>query len=236
MNKLIHRSESRGTADHGWLYSRHTFSFAGYYNPERMGYGKLRVLNDDRVKGGGGFGTHPHDNMEIVSVPLAGALRHRDSMGNTHVIRAGEVQIMSAGTGVTHSEYNDSATEPVNFLQIWVLPKQRDTTPRYDQKSFDAAERRNRFQTVVSPEEDKQSVRINQDAWFSLGDCDAGGTLRYTLQRAGNGIYLFVLEGEIEIDGDRLATRDAIGVTDAAEVDIEAVRDSRLLLIEVPMH
>jgi redox-sensitive bicupin YhaK (pirin superfamily) len=236
MNKLIHRADTRGVADHGWLYSRHTFSFAGYYNPQRMGFGKLRVVNDDTVKGGGGFDTHPHDNMEIVSVPLNGALRHRDSMGNTHLISADEVQVMSAGTGLTHSEYNDSATEPVNFLQIWVLPKLHDIGPRYGQKAFDPAGRRNRFQTVVSPGEDESAVRINQDAWFSLGDCDAGRTLAYTLHSAANGVYLFVIEGAVEVDGERLEDRDAVGITEATEVTVAAVRDSRLLLMEVPMR
>jgi redox-sensitive bicupin YhaK (pirin superfamily) len=235
MNKIIHRAESRGVADHGWLYSRHTFSFANYYHPERMGFGTLRVINDDIVKGGGGFGTHPHDNMEIISVPLAGALRHRDSMGNTHVIRAGEVQIMSAGSGLTHSEHNDSASEPVNFLQIWVLPKQRNIAPRYGQKAFDRAGHHNRLQTVVAPEQDGASVWINQDAWFSLGDFDAGRTVRYPLKKAGNGVYLFVIDGEIEVAGETLAKRDAIGLTDVTEVAIGAARDSRLLVIDVPM-
>jgi redox-sensitive bicupin YhaK (pirin superfamily) len=234
MDKIIHRAESRGIADHGWLYSRHTFSFADYHDPDRMGFGKLRVLNDDVVKGGAGFGTHPHDNMEIVSLPLAGALRHRDSMGNTHVIRAGEVQIMSAGTGLTHSEHNDSATRTVNFLQLWVLPKERDIEPRYGQKAFDHTGRRNRFQTVVAPH-DGESVWINQDAWFSLGDVDAGRTLSYTANKAGDGLYLFVIEGQIEVADEALGTRDAIGIIGAHELSIGAGMDSRLLLIEVPM-
>ncbi|MGD2073597.1 MAG: pirin family protein [Gammaproteobacteria bacterium] len=235
MSKIIHRAESRGVADHGWLYSRHTFSFASYYDPDRMGFGKLRVVNDDLVKGGAGFGAHPHDNMEIVSVPLAGALRHRDSMGNTHVIRAGEVQIMSAGTGLTHSEYNDSATEAVNFLQIWVLPKERDIEPRYGQKAFDQAEHHNRFLTVVAPERGDETVWINQDAWLSLGNLDAGRTLSYTANRAGHGLYLFVIEGQIEVADETLGTRDAIGITDAAELAVGAGLDSWLLMIEVPM-
>jgi len=236
MNKIIHRADSRGTADHGWLYSRHTFSFANYYDPERMGFGKLRVINDDVVKGGGGFGTHPHDNMEIISVPLAGALRHRDSMGNTHVIRQGEVQIMSAGTGLTHSEYNESATDAVNFLQIWVMPKQRNIEPRYGQKAFDAAERRNRFQTVVAPDPHDGMVWINQDAWFSLGDFDAGQSGSYQARKDGNGVYLFVIDGEVEVAGETLAKRDAIGLTDVGEVAIRAATDSRLLVIDVPMQ
>ena len=235
MSKIIHRADSRGIADHGWLYSRHTFSFASYHNPERMGFGKLRVLNDDIVKGGGGFGTHPHDNMEIVSVPLAGTLRHRDSMGNSHLIQAGEVQIMSAGTGLTHSEYNDSATEPVNFLQIWVLPKQRNIEPRYGQQVFARADRHNRFQTVIAPESDGAAVWINQDAWFSLGDFEAGQAVRYPVRKTGNGVYLFVIDGKVEVAGETLARRDAIGISDGAELDIKTVADSQLLVIDVPM-
>lgn len=235
MHKIIHRADSRGVADHGWLYSRHTFSFASYYNPERMGFGKLRVINDDIVRGDGGFGTHPHDNMEIVSVPLSGALRHRDSMGNTHVIRAGEVQIMSAGSGLTHSEYNDSASEPVNFLQIWVLPAERDITPRYGQRAFEPAARRNRLQTVVAPEGADAAVPINQQAWFSLGDFDAGHTASYALKRPDNGLYLFVIDGQVEVAGETLGTRDAIGITDAGHLAVSAQQACQLLLIDVPM-
>ena len=219
MNKIIHRADSRGVADHGWLYSRHTFSFAGYHDPERMG-----------------FGTHPHDNMEIVSVPLAGALRHRDSMGNTHVIRAGEVQIMSAGTGLTHSEYNDSASEAVNFLQIWVLPKQRNIAPRYGQRAFEHSDHHNRLQTVVAPEDNGESVWINQDAWFSLGDFDTGQFTHYQVKKTGNGAYLFVIDGAVAVAGETLAKRDAIGITDSAGLDIAAAADSRLLVIDVPMQ
>ncbi len=236
MNKVIHRAESRGIADHGWLYSRHTFSFAGYHNPERMGFGKLRVLNDDLVKGGGGFGTHPHDNMEIISVPLAGALRHKDSMGNTHVIREGEVQIMSAGTGLTHSEYNHSASEEVNFLQIWVIPLRRNIEPRYGQKTFAHADRHNRFQTVVAPESSDQSIYINQDAWFSLGDFDAGQSGNYEIRKGGNGVYLFVIDGEIEVADETLGKRDAIGIADADGLALKASQDSQLLVIDVPMQ
>jgi redox-sensitive bicupin YhaK (pirin superfamily) len=235
MNKIIHRADSRGVADHGWLYSRHTFSFAGYHNPDRMGFGTLRVINDDVVKGGGGFGTHPHDNMEIISVPLSGALRHRDSMGNTHVIRQGEVQIMSAGSGLTHSEYNDSASDPVNFLQIWVLPRERNIEPRYGQKAFDRESRRNRFQTVVAPDDKADAVWINQDAWFSLGDFDAGQSGRYRTHKPGNGLYAFLIEGRVEVAGATLDRRDAIGLPNAAEVEVKALAESQLLLMEVPM-
>ena len=236
MNTVIHRADSRGVADHGWLHSRHTFSFANYHDPERMGFGKLRVINDDIVKGGGGFGTHPHDNMEIISVPLSGALRHRDSMGNTHVIRQGDVQIMSAGSGLTHSEYNDSASAPVNFLQIWVMPRKRNIEPRYGQKAFEHADRHNRFQTVVAPEDDSDAVWINQDAWFSLGDFDAGRGGHCQARKPGNGLYLFVIEGQIEIAGQTLGKRDGIGIADAGKPDIRAVADSQLLLMDVPME
>ena len=180
-----HKNESRGLADHDWLISRHTFSFAGYYNPERMNFGLLRVLNDDIVKPSMGFGTHPHENMEIISIPLSGALRHQDSMGNKHIISTGEVQIMSAGSGLTHSEYNNSSSDDVNFLQIWVLPKEKDITPRYGQKLFDVSGRQNRFQRVVTPQASEETIWINQDAWFSLADivCWKTDKLRQTESR-----------------------------------------------------
>ncbi|HFD87098.1 MAG TPA: pirin family protein [Gammaproteobacteria bacterium] len=236
MNKVIHRAESRGLADHGWLRSRHTFSFAGYYDSQRMGFGKLRVINDDVVMGGGGFDTHPHENMEIISVPLSGALKHQDSMGNTHVIRHGEIQLMSAGTGITHSEYNYSDTHPVNFLQIWVQPREMDITPRYGQKAFPESGQHNNFQLLISPEKKSDTIWINQDAYFSLGDFDQGARIHYALHTPGNGIYVFVIDGEIELADERLASRDAIGLTDLDGADIRAVADSRILLIEVPMQ
>lgn len=233
MNGIIHRADSRGIAEHGWLHSRHTFSFASYYNPERMGFGKLRVINDDVVEAGAGFGTHPHDNMEIISIPLAGGLRHRDSMGNEHQIYTGDIQIMSAGTGISHSEYNASDSEPVNFLQIWVLPRLRNITPRYDQKTLDAADRKNRFELVISPHKNADTLWINQDAWFSLGDFDAGQLMHYTTHMAGTGVYVLVLEGEIGINNETLAKRDAIGITGTDEIEFAARQHSRLLVIEV---
>lgn len=236
MNKVIHKADTRGAAEHGWLHSRHTFSFAGYRDPERMGFGKLRVINDDVVAPGAGFDTHPHDNMEIVSVPLSGALRHRDSMGNIHVIKHGEVQIMSAGSGITHSEYNDSTTEPVNFLQIWVIPKEMNIEPRYGQELFSASDRRNRFQTVVSPEQSDDAVWINQDAWFSLADFDAGRNETYSMNKAGNGVYFFVIEGQIETAGEKLEQRDGIGITETSAFPLRATGDCQLLAIEVPMN
>lgn len=236
MKKIIHSADSRGQADHGWLRSQHTFSFAGYYDPTRMGFGKLRVVNDDVVAGGGGFGTHSHDNMEIISVPLSGALRHKDSMGNTHVIRHGEVQIMSAGTGLSHSEYNDSVTDAVNFLQIWVLPRETDIEPRYGQLTFHPIDQYNKFQLVVSPDNTGETIWINQDAYFSLGEFDQGKRVRYKVHTPGNGVYVFVIEGEIEIADERLHSRDAIGLTELEDVTITAQADSRVLLIEVPMQ
>jgi len=236
MEKIIHRADSRGVAEHGWLSSRHTFSFANYYNPERMSFGKLRVLNDDVVDPAGGFGTHSHDNMEIVSVPLSGALRHQDSMGNKHVIQHGEVQIMSAGTGLSHSEYNNSDIERVNFLQIWVLPKEQNIQPCYGQLAFDPADHHNEFQLVVSPEKNNETVWINQEAYFSLGDFEQHQTGHYTVRQSGHGIYLFVIDGAVEVAGETLNKRDAIGIVNTNELTVRALDNSQLLIIEVPMY
>jgi redox-sensitive bicupin YhaK (pirin superfamily) len=235
MNTIYHENESRGLADHGWLISRHTFSFAGYHNPERMNFGLLRVLNDDIVKPEKGFGTHPHDNMEIISIPLAGSLRHQDSMGNKHIISTGEVQIMSAGSGITHSEYNNSSTEDVNFLQIWVLPKNRNIEPRYAQKFFEKNDRRNQFQLVVSPQSSKQTVRINQDAWFSLADIDSGENAIYQKNDNKNGVYFFTLEGDATIDESVVHRRDGLGVVTGDHHEIMAKTQTQILAIEVPL-
>ena len=235
MKTIVHKAESRGFADHGWLSSKHTFSFAGYHNPDRVHFGALRVLNDDQVAAGKGFGTHPHDNMEIVSIPLFGDLAHKDSTGTEKVIKSGDVQIMSAGSGLRHSEYNHSKDDEVQFLQIWVFPKERDIEPRYEQKSFSAEDRMNKFQTVVSPE-DSSAVWINQDAFFSLANLDAGTELTYEVKKTGNGVYLFVLNGDITIADEKLDTRDAIGVTEANSVDLKANSYAEVLAIEVPME
>ena len=235
MKTVIHKANSRGHANFGWLNSRHTFSFGQYYNPERVQFGKLRVLNDDVVIGGEGFPTHPHSNMEIISIPLKGALAHTDSTGTERVIETGEVQIMSAGTGLTHSEYNASKTEEVNFLQVWVLPKEKDITPRYNQKKFSQAERNNKLQTVVSPEDD-DALWINQDSWFSLTDLDAGKSVDYSMHQESNGVYVFVIDGQIEVDHNQLDRRDAIGVFDTSKLELKATTDSKLLIIEVPMN
>lgn len=235
MKTTIHKSNSRGLANHGWLLSRHTFSFAGYYNPERIRFGLLRVLNDDIVQPGQGFGTHPHDNMEIVSIPLKGELAHRDSEGHEKVIYTNDVQIMSAGSGLTHSEYNHSENDEVNFLQIWVFPKERDIKPRYEQKTFEPEKRINNIKTVVSPDKTDGALWINQDAYFSLAKPDGGKELEYKIKHKGNGLYVFVIEGNIEIAGETLGKRDAIGLEETESVNIKALSDSDLLLIEVPM-
>lgn len=233
---VLHRNETRGKANFGWLDSKHTFSFGHYYDPDRIQFGALRVLNDDRVLPAQGFGTHPHKNMEIVSIPLSGALRHEDSEGNKAVIRAGEVQAMSAGTGIRHSEYNDSETEDVRFLQIWILPLEQDIAPRYDQKAFLKAERKNQFQQVVGPLNDSENlVRINQHAYFSLADIDAGQTVTYKAHQPGHGIYIFVLEGDAQVDDQQLLTRDALGVTGQTSVSVRANGETEVLVIEVPM-
>jgi redox-sensitive bicupin YhaK (pirin superfamily) len=235
MTQILHKDDSRGLADHGWLVSRHTFSFADYYNPQRMNFGLLRVINDDIVKPGMGFGTHPHENMEIISIPLAGSLRHQDSLGSRHVITAGEVQVMSAGSGLTHSEYNNSDLEDVNFLQIWVFPEQKNIPPRYGQQRFDQAARHNRFQTLVSPARESDAIWINQQAWFSMVDLDAGASLSYQKHQPKSGIYFFVISGQLEIAGQLLERRDGLGLSAAGEVDIRANSQAELLCIEVPM-
>lgn len=235
MNTVIHKAATRGHADHGWLNSHHTFSFANYHNPERMNFGVLRVLNDDRVQAGKGFGTHPHDNMEIVSIPLQGDLEHKDSMGNVAVIKEGDVQVMSAGTGVTHSEYNKNADSEVKFLQIWLFPRKRGVTPRYDQISIRDIQKQNAFYQVLSPDPDDQGVWINQDAWFHLGNFDAGRAEKYTIKKAGNGVYAFILEGEVEINGEKLSKRDGMGVWDTDAITVKATTGARVLLMDVPM-
>ncbi len=236
MKTILHQAESRGHANHGWLDSHHTFSFAGYYEPTRVHFGLLRVLNDDIVKGGMGFGQHPHDNMEIVSIPLHGALEHRDNTGGHAVIRSGEVQIMSAGSGIAHSEKNASSTEDVNFLQIWVFPKERNIKPRYDQKVFEKDARKNILQTVVSPEKENGALWINQDAWFTLTNLTKGASVDYAPHRTGSGVYVFVIDGDVTAGGQTLRRRDGLGITEFDNVTLRAERDSELLLIEVPMN
>lgn len=235
-NYTIHKQETRGHANHGWLNAKHSFSFGSYYNPERIHFGALRVLNDDEVAPGRGFGTHPHDNMEIVTIPLEGTLEHRDSMGNTAVIKNNEIQMMSAGTGIQHSEYNKSLSEYLRLLQIWVFPKHRDIQPRYDQMELVDAELKNNLKVVASPlESNDAGIKLNQDAWFSLGQMEAGSKLNYSIKKEGNGAYAFVIEGSLKIDGYELNKRDAIGVSDATDFEIEITDQSKLLIIDVPM-
>jgi hypothetical protein len=235
MNSILHKAGTRGHANHGWLDTNHTFSFAHYYDPARVHFGALRVLNDDFVEGGMGFGTHPHDNMEIISIPLLGDLEHRDSMGNVAVIKQNDVQIMSAGTGIQHSEYNKNKDKKVNFLQIWVFPKQRNIKPHYDQKNFDPAKRENKLQLIVSPEKESEGVWINQDAKFYLGNLKKGFQTDYTISQKGNGVYVFVVEGDVTINGQKLNKRDGFGIWDIDKFSITADSDSELLLMDVPM-
>ncbi|MEC8885070.1 MAG: pirin family protein, partial [Bacteroidota bacterium] len=208
MKKILHKSETRGDANHGWLHSKHTFSFANYYDPQRMNFGVLRVLNDDKVSGGMGFGTHPHQNMEIISIPLSGDLEHQDSMGNTTVIKEGDIQVMSAGTGVQHSEYNKNKDEEVRFLQIWVIPHTQNVEPRYDQITLKKEDRKNKLQQVLSPNKEDAGVWIHQDAWFNMVDLDADKAVTYDFNLASNGLYLFVLEGSVEVADEKLERRD----------------------------
>ena len=234
MKSILHQADTRGFADHGWLNSHHTFTFGSYHHPDRMGFGLLRVINDDVVQPEMGFGTHPHDNMEIISIPLLGELRHQDSMGNTQHIHTGEVQIMSAGVGLTHSEYNASSSDAVNFLQIWVLPKELNIEPRYDQKVFRPEDRCNQWQLVVAPDAE-DAVWINQAAWFSLGDYTKGTIGCYKLRQSGHGIYLFVIEGAVTVSGQTLERRDGLGISGTEQLEFEASEDCELLIMEVPL-
>ena len=235
MEKILHRAHTRGYANHGWLKSYHSFSFANYYDPERINFGALRVLNDDTVSGGMGFGKHPHENMEIVSIPLSGDLEHEDSMGNKVVIKEGDVQIMTAGTGIIHGEKNKNPDKEVKFLQIWVVPKIKNVNPKYDQITLQQGNQRNKLQQIVSPNPDDDGVTINQDAWFYLADLDAGIELSYVPKGRNPGIYAFVLEGEITVNDEKLSRRDGLGVTEVNELLIRVETDAKLLLMEVPM-
>lgn len=233
---VLHKANTRGVADHGWLKSYQSFSFAGYYNPERIHFGALRVLNDDIVTGGMGFGEHPHDNMEIISIPLEGELQHKDSMGNVATIKSGEIQVMSAGTGIYHSEYNPDAKNPAKFLQIWLFPNRRNVEPRYDQIVLDKTERKNEFVQILSPNADDAGVWIYQNAWFNLADFDANSSKSYQMHQKGNGLYIFVLSGELEVEGQKIETRDGFGVWDTDSVNIKATTEAKFLLMEVPME
>tara|TARA_R110002126_G_scaffold134742_2_gene278916 strand:- start:233 stop:985 length:753 start_codon:yes stop_codon:yes gene_type:complete len=235
-NSILHKANTRGHANHGWLESFHTFSFAGYHNPERMNFGVLRVLNDDRVSQGMGFGKHPHDNMEIISIPLEGDLEHKDSMGNTTIIKEGDIQAMSAGTGIFHSEYNKNKDQLVKFLQIWIYPNKKNVTPRYDQITLNLKDRHNNLQQILSPNPDDEGVWIHQDAWFHIGKFDKGFSTSYQLKKAGNGIYAFVLKGDFTIVGIALNERDGLGITDTDLIQLSGnSENAEILLMEVPM-
>lgn len=235
MNTLLHKADTRGHANHGWLNSHHTFSFANYYNPERVHFGALRVLNDDAVANGMGFSTHPHDNMEIISIPLEGDLEHKDSMGNTTVIKEGDVQVMSAGTGVFHSEYNKNKDREVKFLQIWVFPNEKNVKPRYDQITLNNSELENKLHQIVSPNPNDDGVWLHQNAWFYLGRLNEGVETTHHLKADGNGVYAFVLEGAITIENQLLNQRDGFGIWNTEKIVLKAGTNSKVLLMEVPM-
>lgn len=238
MKTIIHKAETRGLANHGWLKSYHTFSFSSYQNTERMNFGKLRVLNDDVVQPEMGFGTHPHQNMEIISIPLKGALSHKDNMGNKRAIEVGEVQVMSAGTGLTHSEFNDSKTDEVNFLQLWIIPETMGVEPNYEQRKFDDAERRNKLQTVVAPKDklEGDALPISQQAYIYRTDLDSDASVTLNPKNGNNGFYVFVTSGSIEVAGNSLEKRDAIGIWNLEEIAISANKNSEVIIIEVPMN
>ncbi|MBO3099660.1 pirin family protein [Gelidibacter pelagius] len=235
MKIIHHKADTRGNANHGWLKSRHTFSFANYHNPERMNFGVLRVLNDDIVSQSQGFGSHPHRDMEIISIPLEGDLKHKDNMGNETIIKAGDIQVMSAGTGVMHSEFNNNPDQPVKFLQIWVIPNKMNVEPRYGQITVADNAKPNDFQQIVSPNKDDEGVWIHQDAWFHLAKFDQGVAKEYKVKQEGNGVYVFVLEGKAKIGDQVLEKRDGLGISDTDSFKLEALENSEILLMEVPM-
>jgi len=235
MDTVIHQADQRGYSNHGWLKSYHSFSFANYVNPNKTHFGALRVLNDDTVDIGRGFGMHPHQNMEIISIPLAGDLEHQDNMGNKSVIQKGDVQVMSAGTGILHSEYNKNQDQEVQFLQIWVIPNRNNVEPRYDQISISSLKKRNQLYQILSPTPADNGVWIYQDAWFHVGDFDKDQTQTYEIKKAGNGVYTFVIEGEVTISGEKVASRDAIGIWNTQAIEIAAESDCRFLVMDVPM-
>ncbi|MGA0283179.1 MAG: pirin family protein [Saprospiraceae bacterium] len=235
MKSVLHKANTRGHVNHGWLDSNHTFSFANYYNPQRMNFGVLRVINDDRVMAGRGFGTHPHDNMEIISIPLDGDLEHKDSMGNVAVIKKGDVQVMSAGTGIFHSEYNKNSDKEVKFLQIWLFPNKRDVNPRYDQISLNNEEMNDNLMQILSPNQDDQGVWIHQNAWFHMGNLSKGKSVEYKIKDSRNGVYAFIIDGDVSIEGQELNRRDGYGVWDTDKINIDAISNARVLLMEVPM-
>ena len=236
MKKIFHASSTRGEANHGWLHAKHSFSFANYFDPNRIQFGALRVLNDDIIAPGMGFGSHPHDNMEIITIPLEGALEHKDSMDNIGVIEADEIQVMSAGTGIFHSEYNKNKDKEVKVLQLWVLPKERNVTPRYDQKSIKELKKTNTLYPIVTPDPNGPPMWIHQDAWFHMGDFNESTKIEYKINKDGNGVYVFLIEGSAEIAGEAIKKRDALGVLETERFNLKMASNSRVLLIEVPVN
>ena len=234
-NYILHEANTRGHANHGWLNAFHSFSFANWRNPDRDNFGVLRVLNDDTVAAGMGFGTHGHDNMEIITIPLEGDLAHKDSMGNAETIRTGDIQVMSAGTGIKHSEFNPNKNLQTKLLQIWLFPKQRNVLPRYQQISLNPLDSKNKLQQILSPNPDDEGVWIHQDAWFHLGDFDSEVTTTYIRKKAGNGLYTFIISGSINVDNQTLQEKDGLGITDFETIDIKAITNSKFLLMEIPM-
>ena len=234
-NYILHEANTRGHANHGWLNAFHSFSFANWRNPDRDNFGVLRVLNDDTVAAGMGFGTHGHDNMEIITIPLEGDLAHKDSMGNAETIRTGDIQVMSAGTGIKHSEFNPNKNLQTKLLQIWLFPKQRNVLPRYQQISLNPLDSKNKLQQILSPNPDDEGVWIHQDAWFHLGDFDNEVTTTYIRKKAGNGLYIFIISGSINVDNQTLQEKDGLGITDFETIDIKAITNSKFLLMEIPM-
>lgn len=236
MKTIVHKASERGHANHGWLNAYHSFSFASWYNPDKIQFGMLRVLNDDTIASGMGFGTHPHDNMEIITIPLEGDLAHKDSMGNASTIKSGDIQVMSAGTGILHSEFNPNHDMHTKLFQIWVFPKYRNVTPRYQQITLDKSLQKNNFAQILSPNADDEGVWIHQDAWFYLSDFDNGFSKKLNLKKEGNGFYIMNIEGEIEVNGEKLEKRDAVGIWETNEIEIKANTNAKFLVMEIPME
>lgn len=232
----LHKAGTRGHAIHDWLDSYHTFSFAGYYDPARTHFGALRVLNDDTVAAGMGFGRHPHDNMEIISIPTFGDLKHKDSMGNETIIKQGDIQVMSAGTGIAHSEMNANNDKEVRFFQIWLFPNRKNVEPRYGQYTIDEAKLHNNLLTVLSPDEGEEGVWIHQDAWFTMGTLEEGVEKEYKFNKEGNGVYAFVIEGDVTINGQPLNRRDGLGIKGTNILQVKANSEAKILLMEVPVN
>ena len=235
-NTVLHKANTRGHADHGWLNAYHSFSFASWFNPERIQFGTLRVLNDDTVAPGMGFGEHGHDNMEIITIPLEGDLAHKDSMGNAETIKTGDVQVMSAGTGIRHSEFNPNADKRTKLFQIWLFPRTKNVTPRYQQITLDVAEQKNNFAQILSPNEHDEGVWIHQDAWFHLADFENQFSKTYQIKKEGNGMYVFVISGKMTVDDQELETRDGLGITNFKTLEIVATSPAKFLLMEIPMQ